>query len=128
MTRAQIGEIVGVHADTVGRWIKLSARQLQINRGGRKLGHGRHLNAEQEKHIQRLIIDKLLERLKSDYVLWTRKAVMEQIEQETGLSMRIRTVGEYPRRWGFTPQKPIKSAYEQNLKAAQLDWRMSTRR
>lgn len=30
MTRAEIGEIVGVHADTVGRWLKLG----QKNRGG----------------------------------------------------------------------------------------------
>jgi len=35
--------------------------------------------------------------------LWTRKAVMELIEQETGIRMPIRTVGEYLKRWGFTP-------------------------
>jgi hypothetical protein len=28
--------------------------------------------------------------------------------------MPIRTVGEYLKRWGFTPQKPVKFAYEQN--------------
>jgi transposase len=27
--------------------------------------------------------------------------------------MPIRTVGEYLKRWGFTPQKPLKRAYEQ---------------
>ena len=31
--------------------------------------------------------------------------------------MPIRTVGEYLKRWGFTPQKPIKRAYEQNSQA-----------
>ena len=30
--------------------------------------------------------------------------------------MPIRTVGEYLKRWGFTPQKPLKRAYEQNPK------------
>ena len=40
MTRAEIGEIVGVHADTVGRWLKLPSRQLKVNRGGRKKGEG----------------------------------------------------------------------------------------
>jgi transposase len=119
MTRADIGGIVGVHADTVGRWLQLSATQLQVNRGGRKSGDGRHLNAEQEKHLRRFITDKLPEQLKLDYVLWTRKAVMELIEQETGLSMPIRTVGEYLRRWGFTPQKPMKRAYGENPKAVQ---------
>lgn len=28
--------------------------------------------------------------------------------------MPIRTVGEYLKRWGFTPQKPVKFAYERN--------------
>ena len=55
MTRAEIGEIVGVHADTVGRWLKLDAKKLEVNRGGRKSGDGRHLTSEQEKHIQGLI-------------------------------------------------------------------------
>jgi len=119
MTRAEIGQIVGVHADTVGRWLKLSPKQLEVNRGGRKTGDGRHLDADQEKYIRRLITDKLPDQLKLDYVLWTRKAVMELIGQETGLVMPIRTVGEYLKRWGFTPQKPMKRAYEQNPKAVQ---------
>gem|GEM_PF-6189049 len=34
------------------------------------------------------------------------------IKQETGLEMPIRTVDEYLKRWGFTPQKPVKFAYE----------------
>ncbi len=29
------------------------------------------------------------------------------------IKMPIRTVGEYLKRWGFTPQKPLKRAYEQ---------------
>ena len=31
--------------------------------------------------------------------------------------MPIRTIGEYLKRWGFTPQKPLKRAYEQNPEA-----------
>ena len=31
--------------------------------------------------------------------------------------MPIRTVGEYLKRWGFTPQKPLRRAYEQNPKS-----------
>jgi hypothetical protein len=44
---------------------------------------------------------------------------MELIEQETGLKMPIRTVGKYLKRWGMTPQKPAKRAYEQSTKAVQ---------
>jgi transposase len=120
MTRKEIGDIVGVHADTVGRWIKLSQKQLKVNRGGRKLGESRHLTSEQEDRIKMMIQDKMPDQLKMHYALWTRKAVMELIEQEAGIKMPIRTVGEYLKRWGFTPQKPAKRAYEQNPKAVQL--------
>jgi len=38
--------------------------------------------------------------------------VRQLILQETGIDMPIRTVGEYLKRWGFTPQRPAKFAYE----------------
>jgi hypothetical protein len=38
MTRVEIGEIIGVDADTIGRWLKLSPKQLELNRGRRKSG------------------------------------------------------------------------------------------
>lgn len=119
MTRKEIGEIVGVHEDTVGRWLKLGKSELVVNRGGRKRGQARHLSAVQEGAIRKKIMDKTPDQLKMAYALWTRKAVMELIEQETGVRMPIRTVGEYLKRWGFTPQKPVKRAYEQNPKAVQ---------
>ena len=39
---------------------------------------------------------------------------MLAVKRLFGIDMPIRTVGEYLRRWGFTPQKPIKKAYEQS--------------
>ena len=119
MTRVEIGEIVGAHADTVGRWLKLDSHQLEVNHGGRKPGEGRHLTAHQEAKLRKLITDKLPDQLKLSYALWTRKAVMELIQQQTAITMPIRTVGEYLKRWGMTPQKPVRRAYEQNPNAVQ---------
>ena len=119
MTRAEIGEIVGVHADTAGRWLKLSLRELTVNRDGRNPGERHHLTQAQEERIRKLITDKAPDQLELDYALWTRKAVMELIEQETRVAMPIRTVSEYLKRWGFTPHKPVKQAYEQNPEAIQ---------
>ncbi len=48
-----------------------------------------------------------------EFALWNRAAVMQLIEQECGIKLSIRGVGNYLKRWGFTPQKPIKKAYEQ---------------
>ena len=47
------------------------------------------------------------------FALWNRKAVQQAIKPRLGVDMPIRTVGEYLRRWGFTPQRPVKRAVEQ---------------
>jgi transposase len=86
---------------------------------GREAGQGRLLTLEQEKQIQRAIIDHRPEQLKMDFCLWSRAAVMQLIEQDYGIALPVRTVGKYLRRWGFTPQKPIKKAYEQRPEAVQ---------
>ena len=67
--------------------------------------------------MQRLICDKRPEQLKMDFALWNRGAIRQLIEQECGISMPMRTVGHYLKRWGFTPQKPIRRAYEQRPEA-----------
>ncbi len=84
---------------------------------GREQGQGRLLSDEQEHLIKRAIIDKRPEQLKLDFYLWSRSAVAQLIEQEYSLKLSVRTVGKYLKRWGFTPQKPIKKAYEQRPEA-----------
>ena len=86
---------------------------------GRSSGTGRTLSAAQEATIQRTIIDKRPEQLKIDFFLWSRAAVGQLIEQEYGIKLHVRSVGKYLTSWGFTPQKPIKRAYEQSPEAVQ---------
>jgi transposase len=86
---------------------------------GRSSGTGRTLTQAQEDSIQRIIIDNRPEQLKMDFFLWSRAAVGQLIEQEYGVKLHVRSVGKYLKRWGFTPQKPIKRAYEQNPQAVQ---------
>jgi len=75
------------------------------------------LSKEQEKRIQKAIVDKEPDQLKLPFALWTRIAVQQLIKELFGINMPIRTVGEYLKRWGYTPQKPLRRAYEQNAKA-----------
>lgn len=63
-----------------------------------------------------MIRDRCPDQLKLPFALWTRIAVQQLIEQLWSVHMPIRTVGDYLKRWGFTPQKPLKRAYEQNPK------------
>jgi hypothetical protein len=46
-------------------------------------------------------------------VLWTRPAVGELVWKRYGIRLPVRTLGEYLKRWGYTPQRPKKRAYEQ---------------
>ena len=61
--------------------------------------------------------DKCPDQMKLPFMLWTRIAVQQLIKHLWGIDMPIRTVGEYLKRWGFTPQKPLRKAYKQNPKA-----------
>ena len=84
---------------------------------GRRVGSQRRLTAEQELHIQRQICKSRPEQLKLEFALWSRAAVLQLVKQEYDIELPIRTMGEYLKRWGFTPQKPITKAYEQRPEA-----------
>ena len=90
------------------------AKALKDAPGGRKLGDKRLLDAEQEAAVRKLIADRTPDQLKMPYALWTRAAVSQLIEQRFGIRLAVRTMGLYLSRWGFTPQKPMKKAYEQS--------------
>ena len=86
---------------------------------GKKPGGGRMLSEAQERTVQQMICDKRPEQLKMEFALWNRAAVMQLIEREYGIKLTVRGVGNYLKRWGFTPQKPIRRAYEQSSEAVQ---------
>jgi transposase len=112
----EIVEFVSLSIAAVNRiWLRyrtIGKDSLKTKRKGREFGSERHLNMKQEKEIQTAIIDKCPDQIKLPFALWTRSAVQQLIEQEYGFRMPIRTVGEYLKRWGFTPQKPNKFAIE----------------
>jgi hypothetical protein len=56
---------------------------LKPKERGRKSDEGRKLSAEQEAHIQKLIVEKRPEQLKMEFALWTRAAVGQLIERES---------------------------------------------
>ena len=75
------------------------------------------LTAAQAQRIRRIVVDRCPDQLKLPFALWTREAVQRLIRKECGIAMPIRTVGEYLKRWNFTPQKPLKQAYERDPEA-----------
>lgn len=89
----------------------------QERRRGRREAEARSLSAEQERELQRMIGDKTPDQLKMPFALWSRTAVRQLIDDRYGVTLAVRTVGNYLARWGFTPQKPIRKAYEQRPEA-----------
>jgi len=117
----EISAITGICRSTCSTWWNLYKTQgkkaLKIKKRGRPTGSCRKLNQEQEKEIQKTICDKNPDQLKLPFALWTRIAVQQLIKQLWRFEVPIRTIGDYLKRWNFTPQKPLKRAYEQNPKA-----------
>ena len=99
------------------RYVKGGNKAIKLRVRGRQEGEKRTLTAEQEAQVKRDLIDKTPDQLKLSFALWTREAVKLLITHRFRIEMPIRTVGEYLKRWGFTPQKPVKRAYEQSSQA-----------
>jgi transposase len=93
---------------------------LSIKKPGRKPGKKRLLTPTQEVELQEIINNNPPFSL-VDYDLgsniWDRKTVLALINQKFNINMCLSTVGLYLKRWGFTPQRPKKRAYEQNKEA-----------
>src|SRR5512142_1313222 len=124
-TVVDIAAILGVREETVSRWCSKYDRggweALPGDRTGRPIGSGRLLTREQERSLQQAIETQSPQELEIPSALWTRQAVRELIQQQVGIRLPIRTVGEYLRRWGCTPQKPVRKAYKQDPKAV-AEW------
>jgi transposase len=128
-TRKDIAELLGVNRNSVGTWVKMykkyGLKGLKIKKPGRKVGSGRRLSPEQEQTIQKIIRDKMPDQLKLPFALWNRRAIQALIKEQFEIDLPTRTINHYLKRWGFTPQRPIKRAYEQNPKKVQ-QWLKST--
>ena len=121
MKQCAVAKAFGVSAYIVSQWMKryraegeaaLTARPKGPAKGTRTL-----LTPKQAALMRQLIIDKCPDQLKLPFFLWSREAVQELILRKCGVAVAINTAGNYLRAWGFTVQKPVRRAYEQNAAA-----------
>jgi transposase len=125
LARKDIAKIIGIHYGVACRWIRAWEQNgnnaIELKQRGRKKEQNRILTPDQERCLKKLLVDKNPRQLKLPFALWTRKAIQSVVYQMWRVRIAIRTIGDYLKRWGFTPQKAIKRAYEQNPKAVQ-EW------
>lgn len=123
MSQTAVCDKLGLRPNTLNDWCKKYKKKgtkgLRSAKRGARPEDRRLLSPEQERQVQTMIMDTMPEQLKLDFALWTRKAVKELVERELGIVISISAMGVYLRRWGFTPQKPKKRAYEQCPKKVQ---------
>jgi transposase len=72
------------------------------------------LSKAQTAQAIRLIRDRCPDQLRLPFALWTREAVAELLRAQFGLTVSVWTAGRYLKAWNFTPQKPLRRAYEQD--------------
>src|SRR5918997_1338884 len=102
------------------RFAAEGAKGLVSKPRGRKPDEQRLLDAAQEAEVQGLIRRHTPDELGLPFALWSRAAVRMLIARHCGVELAVRTVGKYLARWGFTAQKPIRRAYEQDRAAVRV--------
>lgn len=120
-TQVEVAQMYGVTRQAVGKWVKAhrlsGAPALKAKRQGRPKGGS--LLPWQAAQIAKAVVDHHPEQLKLPFFLWTREAVAKLIQQRFRKRLSIWTVGRYLKRWGFSPQKPVRRAFEQKPEEVQ---------
>jgi transposase len=124
-TEAEVADLLGVCRETISRWWSAYAEggldALPHDRTGRPQGSGRTLSEQQATTLKQRLDEHSPEHLGITAPLWTRRAVQQLIQQELGIRMPVRTVGEYLKRWGYTAKRPSRHAKKQDPEEVQ-EW------
>ena len=84
----------------------------------RKRPHGpspkRKLTVQQEQELHSALRRSTPDELGMLEPLWTKEAVHAYILQRTGMDFPARTLAAYLERWGFAPEKPMRTVYRRH--------------
>lgn len=124
-TKLDTALALGVTRQNVGKWCRAyeegGFEALKLGRRGRLKGQKTKLEGWQCATIARIISEKTPDQLKMPFVLWTAAAVRDLIYERLAIMLSLRAMRKYLMRWNFTPQKPLRKAWQQNS-AAVREW------
>ncbi len=117
-TQDEAADLFGVSLKAVNNWWKiynaLGMPGLRMkSRRPKSADEGGKLKGWQCASIVRTIMKKTPDQLNFGFMLWTRDAVAELIQNRFKVRMSKWTVGRLLKKWGMSPQKPVKKAYQQ---------------
>lgn len=114
---SQAAKDLGLYTCRIFEWLSLyrsGGEQALKVRKGKGGGRQRTLSAKQIKFIYNAIATKDPKQLKFKFALWTRRQVQELIKRKYGVELSLPSIGRLLKELGFSWQKPLRKAYEQN--------------
>jgi len=114
--QVQAAKLLGVSDWSVGQWMKKYRQKGRKSLENRKRGtHTPNtlLKPNQERVIYQTVCERHPDEEGLPFSLWTREAIQKLIFKKYGIQAALRTMTDYLKRWGMTPQKPVAKAYEQ---------------
>src|SRR3981189_355133 len=118
----------GFARPVIYRWlrdVRGKGRGLRALRSRKGTGRPRRLAPKQEQQVFRWINGKDPRQHGFDFGLWTRLVVRKLIADKFGANLGVTAVGKLLAKWGLTPQKPLKRAYERDPAAIEA-WKRDT--
>ena len=114
-----VARALGVNVRTVFRWLALYrdggwGRLDARKRGGRRP----KLDATQLRFVYETVVEKSPMQLQFPFALWTAAMVRELIARQFGVSLSYSSVCRLLGEMGFSVQRPVWRAYEQDGEAA----------
>ncbi len=115
-TQTEVAALFGVSLRALQGWVARTRHGGLVAIQARPRGRPKstQLSAEQTRQTIRRLHDRRPDQLKLPFDLWSREAVVQLIGQGCVVSVSVWTAGRYLKAWGFTPQKPVRRAYERN--------------
>lgn len=75
------------------------------------------LSDDQLARLGEIVADKDPRQLQFDFGLWTRDMIATVVQREFGVRLHKTTIGRILRKLGFSPQRPLRRAWQQDPEA-----------
>jgi transposase len=114
-TVADVAGTFGVNERTLYRWLaKFSNGGQQALIGKTKPGRPPKVTPEEMRWIAQTVREETPQQLKFPYALWTLSLIQELIARRLGKSLALASVSRIMKLLGFTAQKPLYRAWQQD--------------
>jgi transposase len=114
-TAQSVADTFGLNIRTVFRWLSDFASGGQQALLGKPIpGRPPKVTSEEMRWIAETVRDKTPLQLKFDFALWTLSLIGEVIDKRFGKRLTKPSVGRILRILGFTPQRPLYRAWQQD--------------